>query len=102
MTNNLQLFIFTSISLFCIGIWGIFLNRKNIIIIIMSIEIMLLGINLFFITTSILYNSIVGQIFTIFILTIAGAESAIGLALLIMLYKIRGSISIEYLNLMKG
>lgn len=91
-----------SVIVFNIGIAGIFLNRKNIIIIIMSIEIMLLGINLFFIYTSIIYSNIIGQIFIIFILTIAGAESAIGLALLIILYKIRGTIAIEYLNLMKG
>jgi NADH:ubiquinone oxidoreductase subunit K len=92
----------TSLILIIIGICGMLYNRKNIIKIIMSIEIMLLGINLLFIYSTLIHNDITGQIYFIFILTIAGAETAIGLALLIILYKIRGTIAIDYLTLMKG
>jgi NADH-quinone oxidoreductase subunit K len=92
----------TSIILILFSIWGIIHNRKNIIKILMSIEIMLLGINVFFIYISLIHNNHYGQIFFIFILTIAGAETAIGLALLIILYRIRKGIAIDYLTLMKG
>lgn len=88
--------------LFLIGLSGIFLNRKNIIILLMSIELMLLSINFNFIIFSVFLDDIVGQLFALLILTVAAAESAIGLAILVIYYRIRGSIAIELINLMKG
>lgn len=95
-------FLFVSISLFFFGIFGIMLNRKNIVIMLMSVELMLLAIDLNFIVFSIFLDDIVGQVFAFFILTVAAAESAIGLAILVIYYRIRGSISIEYINLLRG
>jgi NADH-quinone oxidoreductase subunit K len=94
--------IFYSITLFSIGILGIFTNRKNIIIMLMSVELILLSVNYLFIILSINYDDIMGQMFGLMILTIAAAESAIGLAILVVLYTVRGTIAVEYLNLMKG
>jgi len=88
--------------LFLIGLSGIFLNRKNIIIMLMSIELMLLAINFNLIVFSVFLDDIVGQLFALLILTVAAAESAIGLAILVIYYRIRGSIAIELINLMKG
>nr|YP_010165745.1 NADH dehydrogenase subunit 4L [Imasa heleensis]QRR29758.1 NADH dehydrogenase subunit 4L [Imasa heleensis] len=99
---NLISYITLSTSIFIIGIWGIFLNRKNIIIMLMSIELMLLSINLNFIIFSIYLDDIVGQVFSLFILTVAAAESAIGLAILTVLYNVRGTVAVEFINLMKG
>lgn len=81
--------------LFLIGMWGIFINRKNVLIMLMSIELMLLAINLNFIIFSVYLDDILGQIFALFILTIAAAESSIGLAILVVYYRIRGNISVE-------
>lgn len=100
--TELLSYLLIPIMLFCIGIWGIFLNRKNIILMLMSIELVLLSVNLLFIIYSIRLDDIMGQIFSIFILTIAAAESAIGLAILVILYNVRGTIAIEYLNIIKG
>ena len=91
-----------SIILFLIGIWGIFLNRKNIIIMVMSIELMLLAVNLEFLIFSVYLDDLMGQIFALLVLTVAAAESAIGLALLVVYYRIRGTIAVEFINLMKG
>jgi len=103
MTNFLIIkFLILSLSLFLIGIWGIFLLKKNIIIILMSIELILLSINLNFIIFSLLLDDISGQIFALFILTVAAAESAIGLAILVVYYRIKGIISINYINSIKG
>jgi len=102
MTISLLQYIIIATTVFTIGIWGIFLNRKNIILMLMSIELMLLAINLNFIIFSVYLDDIVGQIFSLFILTVAAAESAIGLAILTVLYNVRGTIAIEYINLMKG
>jgi NADH-quinone oxidoreductase subunit K len=88
--------------LFLIGLSGIFLNRKNIIIMLMSIELMLLAINFNLIVFSVFLDDIVGQLLALLILTVAAAESAIGLAILVIYYRIRGSIAIELINLMKG
>jgi len=88
--------------LFVIGVSGIFINRKNIIVILMSIELMLLAVNINFVAFSYYLNDLVGQIFTIFILTVAAAEAAIGLAILVIYYRNRGSISVEDVNMMKG
>lgn len=91
-----------ALILFIIGLSGIFLNRKNIIIMLMSIELILLSINFNFIICSVFLDDIVGQIFALLILTVAAAESAIGLAILVIYYRIRGIITIELINLMKG
>jgi NADH:ubiquinone oxidoreductase subunit K len=91
-----------SYYLFLIGVWGIFLNRKNILLLLMAIELMLLAINYNFVVTSILIDDLTGQIFALFVLTVAAAESAIGLALLMIYYRVRGSISIDFIRLLKG
>jgi len=95
-------YLLIAIMLFVIGLTGIFLNRKNIIILLMSIELMLLSINFNFIIFSIFLDDIIGQLFALLILTVAAAESAIGLAILVIYYRIRGAIAIELINLMKG
>ena len=88
--------------LFAIGIFGIFLNRKNVIIILMSIELMLLAVNINLVAFSAFLGNLVGQIFTMFVLTVAAAEAAIGLAILVVYFRNRGSIAVEDINLMKG
>ena len=88
--------------LFTLGIFGIFLNRKNVIIIMMSIELMLLAVNINFVAFSVVLNDLVGQIFAMFVLTVAAAEAAIGLAILVVYFRNRGSIAVEDINLMKG
>jgi NADH-quinone oxidoreductase subunit K len=88
--------------LFTLGIFGIFLNRKNIIIILMSVELMLLAVNINFVAFSAELNDLVGQIFAVFILTVAAAEAAIGLAILVVYFRSRGSIAVEDINMMKG
>ena len=95
-------FVLVSLSLFLIGIWGIFLNRKNILIMLMSIELMLLAINMNFLLFSVYLDDIVGQLFALLILTVAAAESAIGLALLVVYYRVRGNIAVECMNILKG
>ena len=86
--------------LYCLGLLGIILNRQNIIIILMSIELLLLSINLNFIYFSVFIDDVIGQIFSLFILTVAAAESAIGLAIMIIFFKIYGNISIYKINLL--
>ena len=88
--------------LFTLGIFGIFLNRKNVIIILMSVELMLLAVNINFIAFSAHLNDLVGQIFALFVLTVAAAEAAIGLAILVDDFRNRGSIAVEDINMMKG
>lgn len=88
--------------LFTLGIFGIFLNRKNVIIILMSIEMMLLAVNLNLIAFSVYLNDLVGQVFSMIILTVAAAEAAIGLAILVVYFRNRGSIRVEDINMMKG
>ena len=88
--------------LFTLGIFGIFLNRKNVIIILMSIELMLLAVNINFVAFSTHLGDLVGQIFTMFVLTVAAAEAAIGLAILVVYFRNRGSIAVEDINMMKG
>jgi NADH-quinone oxidoreductase subunit K len=89
-------------ALFVIGIFGIFLNRKNVIVILMSIELMLLAVNINFVAFSSFMHDLVGQVFTMFVLTVAAAEAAIGLAILVVYFRNRGSIAVEDINLMKG
>ena len=88
--------------LFTLGIFGIFLNRKNVIIILMSVELMLLAVNINFIAFSAHLNDLTGQIFAMFVLTVAAAEAAIGLAILVVYFRNRGSIAVEDINMMKG
>ena len=88
--------------IFFLGTIGIFLNRKNVIVILMSIELMLLAVNLNFISSSYFLDDLSGQLFAIFILTVAAAESAIGLAILVVFYRLRGIISVDFINSIKG
>ncbi len=88
--------------LFTIGVCGIFLNRKNVITILMSIELMLLAVNINLVAFSYYLQDLTGQIFTLFILTVAAAEAAIGLAILVVYFRNRGSIDIDTVNRMKG
>ena len=88
--------------LFTLGIFGIFLNRKNVIIILMSIELLLLSVNINLVAFSVHLQDLVGQVFALFILTVAAAEAAIGLAILVVYFRNRGSIAVEDINVMKG
>ena len=88
--------------LFVIGMTGIFLNRKNIITILMSIELILLAVNINFVSFSVKLGDLTGQVFAMFILTVAAAEAAIGLAILVIYFRSRGSIAVEDVNLMRG
>jgi len=88
--------------LFCISVAGIFLNRKNVIILLMCIELMLLSVNMNFIAFSHFLGDITGQVFVFFILTVAAAESAIGLAILVVLFRKRQTINVDELDTMKG
>ena len=88
--------------LFTLGIFGIFLNRKNVIIILMSIELMLLAVNINLVAFSAHLQDLTGQVFAMFVLTVAAAEAAIGLAILVVYFRNRGSIAVEDINLMKG
>ena len=88
--------------IFTIGIIGIFLNRKNIIIILMSIELILLAVNINLVSFSIYLQNLVGQVFAMFILTVAAAEAAIGLAIIVIYYKNTGSIQVEHISTLKG
>lgn len=88
--------------LFVIGVFGIFLNRKNIIVILMSIELMLLAVNINLVSFSVHLGDLTGQIFTLFVLTVAAAEAAIGLAILVCFFRNRESIAVDDVNLMKG
>ncbi len=102
--NGLELSHFTTLSalLFCIGVSGIFLNRKNVISLLMSIELMLLSININFVAFSSFLHDLVGQVFAIFVLTVAGAEAAIGLAILVIYFHNRRNIEIKNISSMKG
>lgn len=88
--------------LFTIGVFGIFLNRRNVIIILMSVELILLAVNLNFVAFSATLGDLVGQVFALLILTVAAAEAAIGLAILVIFYRNRGTIAVEDVNMMKG
>ena len=98
---ELNQFLILSALLFAIGVIGIFLNRKNVIIILMSIEIILLSVNLNLIAFSYFLNDLTGQIFSLFVLTVAAAEAAIGLAILVIYNRNAGSIEIEKINALK-
>lgn len=99
---GIEHYLTVSSILFVLGICGIFLNRKNVITILMSIELILLAVNINLVSFSTYLGDLSGQIFTIFVLTVAAAEAAIGLAILVIYYRNRGSIAVEDINLMKG
>ena len=102
MTIGLGHYLTVAAILFTIGVFGIFLNRKNVIIIMMSIELILLAVNINFVAFSTHIGDIMGQVFALLVLTVAAAEAAIGLAILVAYYRNRGSIAVEDINLMKG
>ena len=91
-----------SAIVFTIGVFGIFLNRKNVIIILMSIELMLLAVNLNLVAFSAYAGDLVGQVFSMFVLTVAAAEAAVGLSILVVYFRNHGTVAVENINLMKG
>jgi NADH-quinone oxidoreductase subunit K len=95
-------YLVVSSLLFTLGVCGIFLNRKNIITILMSIELILLSVNINFVAFSVKLGDLTGQVFAMFVLTVAAAEAAIGLAILVIYFRNRGSIAVEDVNMMKG
>ena len=99
---NITYYLILSSTLFLLGIWGIFLNRKNLIIMLMSIEIMLLAVNTQFLVFSVFHDDLLGQLFALMILTAAAAESAIGLALLVVYYRVRQTVDVTLIDLLKG
>ncbi len=102
MEIELTHYLTVAAMLFTIGIFGIFLNRKNVIIILMSVELILLAVNINFVAFSSYLHDMIGQVFTMFILTVAAGEAAIGLAILVIYYRNRGTIAVEDIHLMKG
>tara|TARA_Y100000741_G_scaffold221605_1_gene168923 strand:- start:199 stop:510 length:312 start_codon:yes stop_codon:yes gene_type:complete len=99
---NLEHYLILSATIFTIGIVGIFLNRKNVIVILMSIELILLSVNINLVAFSIFLNDLSGQIFTLFILTVAAAEAAIGLAIIVVYYRNAKTINVEEIKILKG
>ena len=102
MQIGLAHFLTVAAILFTLGIFGIFLNRKNVIVILMSVELMLLAVTINFVAFSAFLQDLVGQVFAMFVLTVAAAEAAIGLAILVVYFRNRGSIAVDDINLMKG
>ncbi|WOC14921.1 NADH-quinone oxidoreductase subunit NuoK [Pseudochrobactrum sp. MP213Fo] len=102
MVVGIEHYLTVSAILFTLGVFGVFLNRKNVIVILMSIELILLSVNLNFIAFSSTLGDLTGQIFALFVLTVAAAEAAIGLAILVVFFRNRGSIAVEDVNVMKG
>ena len=102
MAIGLAHYLIVAAILFTLGIFGIFLNRKNVIIILMSIELMLLAVNINFVAFSRFNHDVAGQVFVFFILTVAAAESAIGLAILVLLFRNRSTVNVAEIDSMKG
>ncbi len=102
MTIGLSQYLTVAAILFTIGVFGIFINRKNVIVILMSVELLLLAVNINLVAFSAYLGDLVGQVFALFVLTVAAAEAAIGLAILVVFFRNRGSIAVEDINLMKG
>ena len=102
MACNLEHYLILAALIFSIGVTGLFMNRKSVITILMSIELMLLAVNINFVAFSVYLQDIVGQVFSLIILSIAAAEISIGLAILVLYFRNRGSIEIEDVNQMKG
>lgn len=91
-----------SMIIFILGIWGILLNRRNILIMLMSIELMLLAVNLNFLVFSVSLDDMMCQVFALLVLTVAAAESAIGLAIFVITFRVRGTIAVEFINSIQG
>ena len=102
MTIEIINYLIVNTSLFAIGVLGLIQNRENILIILMSIELMLLAVNMNLVVFSVYLDDILGQVFALFVLTIAAAESAIGLAILVVYYRVRGTITTEYVQVIRG
>jgi NADH-quinone oxidoreductase subunit K len=102
MAIGLTHYLIVAALLFTIGVFGIFINRKNVIIILMSVELILLAVNINLVAFSAFLGDLTGQIFALFVLTVAAAEAAIGLAILVVYFRNRGTIAVEDINLMKG
>ncbi|QCK87679.1 NADH-quinone oxidoreductase subunit NuoK [Phreatobacter aquaticus] len=102
MAIGLSHYLSVAAILFTLGVLGIFLNRKNIIVILMSVELILLSVNINFVAFSTHMGDLVGQVFALLVLTVAAAEAAIGLAILVVFFRNRGSIAVEDVNMMKG
>jgi NADH-quinone oxidoreductase subunit K len=102
MTISLAQFLIVAAILFTLGVAGVILNRKNIIVVLMSVELILLSVNLNLVAFSAFLGDLTGQVFALFILTVAAAEAAIGLAILVAYYRNRGSIAVDDINMMKG
>src|SRR6201982_2591794 len=102
MQIGLSHYLTVAAILFALGIFGIFLNRKNVIVILMSIELMLLAVNINLVAFSVFLNDLVGQVFAMFVLTVAAAEAAIGLPILVVYFRNRGTIRVEDIRMMKG
>lgn len=99
---GLEHYLAVAAILFTLGVFGIFVNRKNVIILLMSIELILLSVNLNLVAFSSFLGDLAGQVFALFVLTVAAAEAAVGLAILVVYFRNRGDISVEGANLMKG
>ncbi|MBR0674723.1 NADH-quinone oxidoreductase subunit NuoK [Roseomonas alkaliterrae] len=102
MAVSLAHYLTVSAILLVLGVFGIFLNRKNVIVILMSVELMLLAVNLNLVAFSAALNDLTGQVFTMFILTVAAAEAAIGLAIVVIYFRNRGTIEVEDISTLKG
>jgi NADH-quinone oxidoreductase subunit K len=102
MDIGLTHYLIVAAMLFTLGVFGIFVNRKNVIVILMSVELILLAVNINLVAFSTFSGDLVGQVFALMILTVAAAEAAIGLAILVVFYRNRGSIAVEDINVMKG
>ena len=102
MSVGLEHYLVLAAILFTIGVFGIFLNRKNVIVILMSVELLLLAVSINLVAFSACLGDLVGQVFALVVLTVAAAESAIGLAIIVVYFRNRGSIAVDDINLMKG
>jgi NADH-quinone oxidoreductase subunit K len=102
MVIGLEHYLTVSGVLFTLGILGIFLNRKNVIVILMCVELMLLAVNINLVAFSVYQGNVTGQVFAMLVLTVAAAEAAIGLAILVVYFRIRGTVEVEDINAMKG
>jgi NADH-quinone oxidoreductase subunit K len=102
MAVGLSHYLTVAAILFTLGIFGVFINRKNVIVILMSVELILLAVNINLVAFSAFLGDLIGQVFALFVLTVAAAEASIGLAILVVFHRNRGSIAVEDVNLMKG
>ena len=102
MIIGLTHYLFVAAVLFTTGVFGIFVNRKNVIVILMSIELILLAVNINLVSFSVYLHQVTGQIYAMFVLTVAAAEAAVGLAILVTFFRNRGDIAVDHANVMKG